>query len=70
MPRTICQSTGFYCCIVNFLELVPLRGKIHLSHTHKTSFRILLGCSLNISDEQPRHFYMGVRPAPGVFIID
>ena len=54
--RSKCHST----------DLVPLRGKkkICSDHAHKTEFWYLLGVFCNISNDHPRHFYMGVWEFP------
>ena len=44
------------------LELVHLRGKPELKPLPKNEFWYLLGVLLNISDERPCRFYMGVTP--------
>ena len=46
------------CC----LKLIPLRGKIYLSHTYHTTLWNLLGCFFENFRQAPRHFYMGAPP--------
>ena len=76
MKETLCQSTGFYCCLIYLVlyKLVKvlvhmlfwnwylLEVQIHLSHAHQTRFWYLSGCFATFSDEPPRRVYMIVLP--------
>ena len=64
--RVTTQPSLFLPQGVMVLELVPLRVTTNLSHTHKTRFWYLLGVPFKVSNNHPRHFYMGVpSPAAG-----